>query len=101
LLPQALFKSDTLVLVVQLLLMMYYLVDFKTVNKQLVDRYCKRVYKNQCCRWIGISNFPSMIVCSIFILLSRKSDGGAVFGRIRTRLGVAHFQVFRLFLWIT
>jgi len=41
-----------------------------------------------------------LYACSIFILLSRKSDGGAIFGRIRTRLGFVHFRAFRLFLWL-
>jgi len=42
--------------------------------------------------------FYFSLFCSIFILLSRESDGALYFGQIRTRLGVVHFQVFRLFL---
>jgi len=48
-------------------------------------------------RIINISNV--CLFCPIFILLSRESDGGD-FGRIGTRLGVVHFRVFRLFLWL-
>jgi len=39
------------------------------------------------------------VVCSIFIFLSRESDGGVLyFGQICTRLGVVHFRVSWLFL---
>jgi len=40
-----------------------------------------------------------LVVCSIFILLSRESvmTLAFYFGRIRIRLGVVHFQDFRLF----
>jgi len=38
------------------------------------------------------------LFCSIFILLSQESDGGAKFWTNPHPLRVVHFQVFRLFL---
>jgi len=37
---------------------------------------------------------PNCLFCFIFLFLSRESDGGVNFGRIRTRLGVADFPSF-------
>jgi len=43
------------------------------------------------CNIVRTSFVVCLFICSIFILLSRESDGGAIlyFGRIRTRLGVS------------
>jgi len=39
------------------------------------------------------------VFCSIFIF-HEKTTMALYFGRIRTRLGVVHFRVFWLFLWL-
>jgi len=77
---------------------------YLTVSEQgkLVEAIQLFVVKNNFSRFekylVHKQNLNCLFVCSIFILLSRESNGGAYVGRIRTRLGVVNFQVFWLFL---
>jgi len=41
-----------------------------------------------------------LFVCSILSFCNGKATVALYSERIRTRLGVVHFQVFRLFLWL-
>jgi len=77
----------------------FWLVSNKMVN-QADDNLVRLLFV---CLFVCL--FACLLVClfvySIFILLSRESDVDAIcFGRIRTRLGVVHSRVFRLFLWL-
>jgi len=76
------------------------------INKQvyqvkLLGLRCGGKAEVICCVLHLGSGQASLFVCFIPILLLRESEKATValyFGRIRTRLGVVHFQVFRLLL---
>jgi len=61
-------------------------------------RFRSNVFSSKCSR-TKFCWFVSLFVASLSFC-HEKATVALYFGRIRTRLGVVHFRVFRLFLWL-